>query len=84
LLAMAERLRPTPPSAGPSPYPNLGWPSSRMSFDEFLLQWPCEVELPVELDDKGFIEEAYRAIPLREPEIAERDQFLRLLRSGVA
>jgi hypothetical protein len=83
LLAMAQRLRPTPPPAGLRPYPSLGWPSSRMSFDEFLLQWPCEVELPVELDDKVFIEEAYRAILLREPEIAERDQFSRLLRSGV-
>jgi hypothetical protein len=84
LLAMAERLRPTS-SAGPlSPYPDLGWPSSRMSFDEFLLQWPCEVELPIELDDTAFIEEAYRAILLRGPDIGERSQYLRLLQDGVA
>ena len=54
-----------------------------MSFDEFLLQWPCEVELPVELDDAAFIEEAYRAILLRGPDVAEKDQYLRLLQDGV-
>jgi hypothetical protein len=84
LLAMAERLRPIPSPARLSRYHDLGWPSSRMSFDEFLLQWPCEVELPVELDDTGFIEEAYRAILLRGPDIGERSQYLRLLRDGVA
>jgi len=55
-----------------------------MSFDEFLLQWPCEVELPVQLDDTAFIEEAYRAILLRGPDIGERSQYLRLLQDGVA
>ena len=84
LLAMAERLRPTPSPAWLSPYPDLGWLSSRMSFDEFLLQWPCEVELPIELDDTTFIEEAYRAILLRGPDISERNQYLRLLQDGVA
>jgi hypothetical protein len=84
LLAMAKRLRPTLSAMRLSPYPDLGWPSGRMSFDEFLLQWPCEVELPVELDDTAFIEEAYRAILLREPDIAERNQYLRLLQDGVA
>jgi hypothetical protein len=84
LLAMAERLRPSPSPARLSPYPDLGWPGSRMSFDEFLLQWPCEVELPVELDDTTFIEEAYRAILLRGPDIGERSQYLRLLLDGVA
>jgi hypothetical protein len=84
LLAMAERLRPSPSPARLSPHPDLGWPSSRMSFDEFLLQWPCEVELPVELDDTTFIEEAYRAILLRGPDIGERSQYLRLLQDGVA
>jgi hypothetical protein len=84
LLAMAERLRPTPCPGRLSPYPDLGWPSSRMSFDEFLLQWPCEVELPVELEDTAFIEEAYRAILLREPDIVETNQYLRLLHDGVA
>lgn len=84
LLAMAERLRPIPRPARLSPYPDLGWPSSRMSFDEFLLQWPCEVELPVELEDTAFIEEAFRAILLREPDIVETNQYLRLLHDGVA
>jgi hypothetical protein len=84
LLAMAERLRATSSPARLVPQPDLGWPSSRMSFDEFLLQWPCEVELPVELDDATFIEEAYRAILLRGPDIAERSQYLRLLQDGVA
>jgi len=84
LLAMAKRLRPTPSAMRLSPHPDLGWPSGRMSFDEFLLQWPCEVELAVELDDTAFIEEAYRAILFREPDIAERNQYLRLLQDGVA
>ena len=81
-LATAERLRPILSAARPGPHPDLGWPSGRMSFDEFLLQWPCEVELPVELDDREFIEEAYRAILMREPDIAESDQYLGLLRTG--
>ena len=55
-----------------------------MSFDEFLLQWPCEVELPVQFDDTAFIEEAYRGILLRGPDIGERSQYLRLLQDGVA
>ena len=84
LLAMAERLRPTPSSTPLSPQPDLGWPGSRMSFDEFLLQWPCQIELSGELNDAEFIDEAYRAILLRRPEIAERDQYLRLLQDGVA
>jgi hypothetical protein len=84
LLAMAKRLRSIMPPTPLSPYHDLGWPSSRMSFDEFLLQWPCEVELPVELDDTTFIEEAYRAILLRAPDIGERSQYLRLLQDGVA
>jgi len=83
LLAIAERLRPTLSLARLNPYPDLGWPSSRMSFEEFLLQWPCEVELPLELDETALIEEAYRAILLREPDIAERDQYLKLLRNGI-
>ena len=82
VLATAERLKPILSAARPGPHPDLGWPSGRMSFDEFLLQWPCEVELPVELDDAEFIEEAYRAILLRGPDIAESDQYLGLLRTG--
>jgi len=81
---MAERLRLTPSPARVSRSPDLGWPSSRMSFDEFLLQWPCEVELPRDLDHATFIEEAFRAILLRGPDVAERDQYLRLLQDGVA
>jgi hypothetical protein len=84
LLAMAKRLRPTPSPARLCPHPDLGWPSSRMSFDEFLLQWPCQVELPCGLDHATFIEEAYRAILLREPDVDERNQYLRLLRDGAA
>jgi hypothetical protein len=84
LLAMAKRLRSIMPPTRLSPYHDLGWPSSRMSFDEFLLQWPCEVELPVQLNDTAFIEEAYRAILLRGPDIGERSQYLRLLQDGVA
>ena len=80
LLAMAERLRITPPPA--QPHRDLAWPSGRLSFDEFLLQWPCEIELPAELDDATFTDEAYRAILLRGPEVAEREQYLRLLRDG--
>jgi len=82
LLAMAERFAAPPPSR-PDPHPDGAWPIGRMSFDEFLLQWPCEVELPTGLDDAAFIGEAYRAILLRRPGIAERDQYLRLLRDGV-
>jgi len=82
-LAMAERLRAVPPARS-HPHPDLAWPSGRMSFDEFLLQWPCEVELPRDLDNATFIEEAYRAILLRGPEIAERNQYLRLLQDGIA
>ena len=50
-----------------------------MSFDEFLLQWPCDIDLPVDLDDAAFIDYAYRAILLRGPDLAETDQYLRLL-----
>jgi hypothetical protein len=84
LLAMAERLRSAPSPAPLSAYPDLGWPSSRMSFDAFLLQWPCEIELPYGLDYATFIEEAYREILLRGPDVAERNQYLRLLQDGIA
>jgi hypothetical protein len=82
LLAMAERLRAAPSPQRTNPDPDLAWPSGRMSFDEFLLQWPCEIELPFDLDDAVFVEEAYRAILLRGSEVAETDQYLRLLRDG--
>jgi hypothetical protein len=82
LLALAEHLRATPSSALATTHRDLAWPSGRLSFDEFLLQWPCEIELPAELDDAAFIDDAYRAILLRAPEVAERDQYLRVLRDG--
>jgi hypothetical protein len=83
LLAMAERVRPAaPPPAPPKPHPGRAWPSGRLSFDEFLLQWPCEIEFPADLDDEAFVDEAYRAILLRGSAIAERDQYLKLLRDG--
>jgi len=83
LLAIAQRLRAPPSPQRPNPHPDLFWPSGRMSFDEFLMQWPCEVELPVELDDKEFIEVAYQAVLLREPNIAEMGQYLTLLQNGI-
>jgi hypothetical protein len=82
-LALAERLR-VDPSPAPATQPGRAWSSGRLSFAEFLLQWPCEIELPVELDDPVFIDEAYRAILLREPKVIEREQYLRLLRDGAA
>jgi hypothetical protein len=82
LLAIAQRLRVAPPPQRSNPHPDLFWPSGRMSFDEFLLQWPCEVELPAGLDDQEFIEQAYQAILLRGPEVAETRQYLMQLQSG--
>lgn len=81
LLAMAERLW-AARSAPPRPHPGRAWPSGRLSFDEFLLQWPCEVEVPADFDDETFLDEAYRAILLRGAAIGERDQYLKLLRDG--
>jgi hypothetical protein len=82
LLTLAERLRVSPAPAPPQPHPDRAWPSGQLSFDEFLLQWPCEIELPADLGDKAFIDHAYKAILLRGPAIAERDQYLKLLRDG--
>jgi hypothetical protein len=81
LLAMAERLWASPPPP-PRPHPGRAWPSGRLSFDEFLLQWPCEIEFSADFDDEAFVDEAYRAILLRGSAIAERDQYLKLLRDG--
>jgi hypothetical protein len=83
LLGMAERLRATPSSRWSNSNPEGAWPSGRLSFDEFLLQWPCEIELPVDLDEAAFIDEAYRAILLRGPDVGEKDQYLRLLQNRV-
>src|ERR1700676_1152897 len=84
LLAIAERLRAAPPPHRPNRHPGFAWPSGPMSFDEFLLQWPCEVDLPIDLDDQAFIEEAYQAILLRGPDIGELHQYLRLLQNHAA
>jgi hypothetical protein len=81
LLAMAQRLRADPPPRS-HPTPDLAWPSGRMSFDEFLTQWPCEVELPVDLDNHAFVEAAYQAILLRGPDVTEMNQYLELLQNG--
>jgi hypothetical protein len=81
LLAMAQRLRIAPAPQRANRHHDLAWPSGRMSFDEFLMQWPCEVELPVDLDDRTFIEGAYQAILLRGPGVAETSQYLRLLQN---
>src|SRR5258708_1293724 len=82
LLAMAGDLRAIPSPQPSNSHPIRAWPSGRMSFDEFLLQWPCEIELSVDLDDEAFIDEAYRAIMLRGPKPEEMDQYLRLLQNG--
>jgi hypothetical protein len=83
LLAMAEHFRAALSPQRSDPHVNLGWPTGRISFAEFLLQWPCEIDLPVDLDDEAFIREAYRAILLRGPGLVEMDQYLRLLQCGV-
>jgi hypothetical protein len=86
---MAERLRINSLPARLIPNLHLGWPGGRISFDEFLLQWRCEIEMPVELNGAAFVDGVYQAILLRKPESAERDQFIKLLqnrtltRSGV-
>jgi hypothetical protein len=80
-LAMAERLRAVLSPSRLDPRPEVGWPSGRLSFDEFLVQWPCEVQLQPEADAAAFIEEAYRAILLRPPEPSEQEQYLRLLQT---
>jgi hypothetical protein len=82
LLNLAARLRAPPPPAPPQPHPDRAWFSGRLSFEEFLLQWPCEIELPADLDGEAFVDEAYRAILLRAPAIAERGQYLKLLGKG--
>src|SRR5207248_5029493 len=51
---------------------------------EFLLQWPCQVELPVDVDGGAFVIEAYRSILLRDPESTELEQYLRLQREGAS
>jgi hypothetical protein len=83
LLATAQRLRSAPPPQRANRQPGLTWPSGPISFDEFLLQWPCEVDLPIDLNDLAFIEAAYRAILLRGPDVAELNQYLRLLQNNV-
>jgi len=78
LLAIAPHLALTPPPR-PASRPDHGWPNARLSFDEFALQWPCEIELPDGPDDATFVDEAYRAILLRPPQVSEAAQCVRLL-----
>jgi hypothetical protein len=82
LLATAERLKITSSAQSPHPHLELAWPSGKMSFAEFVHQWPCEIRLPPELDEATFVEEAYRAILLRGPDADEMTQYLGLLRNG--
>lgn len=83
LLAMAERLRATVSPRTAASKPDVAWPSGPMTFDEFLLQWPCEIELPADLSDEALVQKAYQAILLREPSVLELDQSLRLIRNSV-
>jgi hypothetical protein len=82
LLATTERLSVSRPPARSNSAAEFRWPSGRLSFDAFLQQWPCEIELAAEPDNTAFVKEAYQAILLRAPNAAEADQFLRLLQKG--
>jgi hypothetical protein len=82
LLAIAERLKITSLSQSSHPHPELAWPSGKLSFAEFVHQWPCEIRLSPELDEAAFVDEAYRAILLRGPDVDEMTQHLGLLRNG--
>jgi hypothetical protein len=84
VLAMAERLGSASPPDRRNPHTAVAWPSGQISFDEFLLQWPCEVHLPTELNDASFIDEAYQAILLRQPNAIEVEQYLNLIQDGVS
>ena len=78
-LALAERLRPAVCPRMPARSSEPGWQSGDLAFDEFVLQWPCEVELPDTAADEVFVDDAYQAILLRAPDAGEREQWLRLL-----
>ncbi|MBV9825062.1 MAG: DUF4214 domain-containing protein [Alphaproteobacteria bacterium] len=82
LMRKAARLRALIPRQPRKSHPALAWPSGRMTFNEFLIQWPCVIQLSPNLDDRLFIEELYRAILLRPPATGEREQYVRLLRRG--
>ena len=82
LLAIAERLKITSLSQSSHPHPELAWPSGKLSFAEFVHQWPCEIRLSPELDEAAFVDEAYRAILLRGPDADEMTQHLGLLKNG--
>lgn len=84
VLAMAERLGSASPRDRRNPHTALAWPSGQISFDEFLLQWPSEVHLPTELNEASFVDEAYQAILLREPNAIEVEQYLNLIQDGVS
>lgn len=81
LLVMAARLDHEPASRSPAPR-RLAWPSGRLSFGEFVLQWPCRIELPADLDGDALIIEAHKAILLREPTPSELTRYRNSQRSG--
>ena len=82
LLSLAARLTPAVRPRRPSSPGSTSWPSGPLPFDDFLLQWPCEIELPDDLGDGDFLVAAYKAILLRPPLAGEREQWLRLLQRG--
>jgi hypothetical protein len=85
LVDTAERLRSVLSPAMPDdPRPVVAWASGLLSFGEFLLQWPCNVELPTDLGDADFIKESFRAILLRDPSQAEMQQHMRLMKEGAS
>jgi len=82
LLGLANRLGAAPPSYRFVEQPLAARPFGTLSFDEFLLQWPCEIELPADLPDRDFVAYAYRAILLRPPGESETAECCRLLHTG--
>ena len=84
VLELAERLKSMSSPADRNPYTAAAWPSGEISFDEFLLQFPCEVAIPGELEDRSFVCEAIRSILLREPHPTEVEEYMNLVREGVS
>lgn len=84
LVDTADRLRRLLSPVRPDVRPVVAWPGGRLTFEEFLLQWPCTIELPIELEQSEFIEEAYRAILLRDPGPDEMRQHLKLMKEGAS
>ncbi len=85
LVDTADRLkRLLSPARPDNTRPVVAWTSGRLSFEEFLLRWPCTIELPIDLEDADFIKETYRAILLRDPSDAEMEEHLKLLKEGAS